>query len=1387
MDFVLRLEIAQVNGIDFAVDDIEVYQLPRTCIEQVDFPFIIEPGQAFSADIVSTSNVTCASAADGSITIAAQNFDTTNGYQYSIDGGTTWNTTSTSPYVITGLGEGTYNIIVRYDDSSDGICDATLQAEIIAPSLLSVSATTTPVTCLDGSTVTATATGGTPAFTYELLDASLTVVNTFPANGILTDVAAGDYTIRVTDANGCTATTTISLTAPIAPTASIVNADYCYDAANGATLEVSASGGQTPYEYSINGGAFQSNNVFSNLTPGIYNITVRDAYGCDVILSAETIADQVNISATLTNELDCTVSPNAEISGTISYGYAPYSVTLVQGSGTVNLSGNTFTLTTGADGIYQFQVTDANGCTALSNVITVNPIENPTAITTVVNALCNGSSDGSVQIVPSGGVGPYTYNFNGLGFTSTSLYTGLAAGTYPYQVQDANECIFDGTVTLTEPTTLVVSASATAFSCSASNTAQSATVTIDVPTTGTAPYMYSFNGSGYSASNTLEVNDNGSDQTITYSVQDANGCTDDGSLTISALNPPTDLDFNATAVTCDNTTSTVTVTATNGVGALTYEIISPIVVAPQTSNTFSGLAPDTYVFRVTDANECYYTESLIIDPVTPIAMTALKLSDVFCFGGNDGAAQFEVFNATNFTYTINGGTTQAGVNPISLTNLTAGTYTVVVNDTDTGCTATESVTILEPTAAVSATATATNVHCNNFESQITVTATGGTPNYKYAAVVTGSSAPTALDYNSSNVITVDTNSASDLVWDVYVKDANDCPAITTVTIIKDADPTINNVIVNNQCDVSSGFTFTVDGSGVAPLSYSINSGASYQTSPTFTVNAAGSYTITIRDGNGCIATADNSIDVFEPITVDALLTKDLTCSAPAEATIEGTISGGNAPYSVTFLQGTGTAPVVSGNSFIFSTSTAGDYQFLITDANGCTQQTGVITVTNTVDPVILNVTLTQDISCNGDATASIDVNIDMSYGFPPFVINVRNETTNTNFGTQTSGLPAGDYTVTVTDSRGCDDTELITINEPAPIIPVYHAEPITCQSGGISKGSVIIDSVTGGTAPYNYFVTGTNGYNNSELNATGSTSFSFDIVDFGLYQINIVDANGCSVLIQDVLVASPPDNLKITVTSPPANCSSGGEATITIGTPLIGSGTFHFAIYTGPGMIYPSVGDWQDESPIVSGQTTFTDLIPGATYTFIVYDESTQCYYYQPADTAIPTNSELTVSSLVPNNITCVGSADGNVSFDINSTYTSATGVSYEIYDALTLVSTGVSGTGIIPATGTLTVTNLGNLDFGNYIIVITELAGADNEGCSIVSEAFNITESAFELELTASSTRNENCNELGLVTAIASNGTAPYEYQLLLDSVPGSSSYRYRLGNEQYIYSCCR
>ncbi|WP_044633470.1 T9SS type B sorting domain-containing protein [Neotamlana sedimentorum] len=1388
LDFVIRTNIFGVSGNDLAIDDISVYQLPVSCTTEVDFPFVVDSGNAFTADLTGFSDVSCSGASDGEITIAAENFDTTNGYQYSIDGGVTWVTETTSPYTITGLSAAVYDVQIRYDDASD-TCEFAFTQEISEPTPITLNIDVTSPTCLNGATLEASSTGGTAAYSYELLeDTTLNLVATFAANGILTDVVAGNYVVRVTDAHGCTTTTPVNITDPTGPTATIdVTTGYCYDANTGVTLEVNASGGLSPYEYNINGGAFTSNNVFSNLTPGNYDIIVRDSNGCTFALGTETIEPELQLNAAVTKGLDCTTSPDAEIEISYTGGYTPYASYEVSTDGTTYTaitptpSASPFTYSVSADGTYYFRITDAENCIAEASVV-INPITNPTATETTVNPLCNGDSNGSVQIVASSGTAPYEYNFDSAGFTTTSLYENLSEGTYAYQVRDANGCIYDGSVTLTAPVTLTTTHTVTEFSCSVSNTFESAQITINIPTTGTSPYSYSFNGSNYSATNTLTINDNGSDQTITYSVRDANGCVFSDSVTLTALNPPSDIAFSATTVTCLATTSDVTLTATDGVGVLTYSIQSP---ASATSNTtgaatgtFTGLAPDTYIFRVTDENNCYYEESFTVSPVTNIVATGNLNTDVACFGDSTGAVTFSISNfGGSYSYTLDGGTTVITgqtANSIPLTGLASGTYTIEVTDDATGCTDTASVIVSQPANALTLSATTTNVYCDDDTSQITVSASGGTPNYTYAAVISGASAPALASYSSNNVVTVDTNSAADLTWDVYVKDNNDCITFTTVTIIADAQPTLDPI--TPQCYVGNDLTVNLIGTvSVGTAMYSMGSG--FQVSPSFTITSPGTYTFTIQDGNGC--TASQTLVVNPQLQADALLTKDITCVVPTDATIDVNISGGSASYTTYEISVDGgttytvLTPTPVGNSFTYNTSVAGTYRFRITDSNNCSVETNDVTVTNPINPDITLVTQTAFITCSGESNAAIDVTINSTLGTPPYVINVFNNTTGTDYGTQTAGLAAGNYTITVTDSKGCTDTDTITITEPAPVSLSYTVTPITCGAGGVSLGTITINSVSGGTPNYTYHVTGVNGYDNAITNQTGS-SVVFEVVDFGLYEIIITDTNGCTAMVQNILVASPPDDLDISVIAPPADCSTGGSATVAIGTPLTGSGPFHFAIYTGSGMVYtaPTTAPWQDEH--APGQTTFTNLVPGATYTFVVYDEATMCYYYEQADIPIPTNSTLTATNVVPNNITCTGSADGTVSFDISSIYGVPTDVTYEIRESLSLNSTGISGTGTVPANGTFSVTNIGALDFGNYIIVITEDAGATNAGCSVVSTEFNITESAILLSVTAMVSENANCNDLGTIVATASNGTGPYEYQAVVTGnavVPGNWS----------------
>ncbi|GGK31884.1 T9SS C-terminal target domain-containing protein [Yeosuana aromativorans] len=841
--------------------------------------------------------------------------------------------------------------------------------------------------------------------------------------------------------------------------------------------------------------------------------------------------------------------------------------------------------------------------------------------------------------------------------------------------------------------------------------------------------------------------------TYTVNVSTDDGCTYTGDIDIIA--PPL---LTATAALTKPLTCTdgeITVYPAGGTPPYYYFVNSTTVF--QGNPEIVVTAPGVYNITVVDSNNCSADTSITVN-ATPAPDFNVTKTDILCASsGNDGSININVNNAYGNTlmYSIDNGVTF--FNSPTFTGLAAGDYDVVVQytlGTDVCLSTPQTVTITSP-PPITGTATLTAPYTCSTNGTIDVSGvSGGNPPYEYSL--------DGLNFQVGTSFTGLTNGT----YTVTIRDASGCTFATAPITIDPLNPPTDLTFSNPiTCSAStSSITITGTTGGTGTLEYQIvapaASSTAYQTSNVFSGLMPGTYTFQVKDANDCTYSESYTINTLPPIIVNTVLTKDLDCTVSPDATITGTVSGATSPftYAVSINGGAYSSLGSTGSPFTYSAAAAGTYQFQITDANGCTTESGIQTVNAISLPEITSVTATPNI-CNADTNGAIQVNINNSVGTPPFVININNDTTGINYGTQTTGLPSGDYTVTLTDAKSCTDTATITISQPDPINVIYHAEDITCGAGGISKGSVIIDSVTGGTAPYDYLVTGTNGYSNSELNATGSTSVTFDVVDFGLYQINVVDANGCSVLIQDVLVASPPDDLDISITAT-SDCTLGGEAVVSIGTALASNGPFFFSIYQGPGTVYP-VGTWLPEDAPNSKTVTFTGLIPGVTYTFIVYDDDTGCSYYETATVPIPTNSTLTASALTSNNITCVGSADGNVSFTVNSIYATPTNIDYEVYDSLSLMPTGINGSGTVPANGLLTVNNLGLIPYGTYFVLIKETSGS-NAGCSVVTVPFNITESARDLSITATVDKNANCNpNSGVISAVATDGTAPYLYQI--------------------------
>ena len=400
-------------------------------------------------------------------------------------------------------------------------------------------------------------------------------------------------------------------------------------------------------------------------------------------------------------------------------------------------------------------------------------------------------------------------------------------------------------------------------------------------------------------------------------------------VTIPALDPPTDISFVSTAPNCPAQISDVTLTVSDGVGAITYEIIAPAPFNNGNNNIFTGLAPDTYTFRVTDANGCAYDESYTINPVTLINVAGALVNNASCVGAADGAADFTVNGfSTTYAYTVNGGAAVTGqaAAVINLTGLAAGNYTVIVTDETTNCTATDMVTISEPAAPLAFTYTVTPLTCVT-NASVTINATDGWGSYSYEIEQPDT---TVLGPQASNIFT----GLSQLgTYTIRVTDGGGCTVTDTFDIVNPANPVASIDPATDMCYSSTDLADVVVGAagGLAPYFYQINGGPT-QTSNTFNDLIPGNYTFTVMDSNGCTDTV--ALTIEPELTATAVLTKDLDCTVSPDAVIDLTANGGYSPYTYE-IDFNSTGYVAYGGGFPHTTSTAGTYQFRITDSQGC--------------------------------------------------------------------------------------------------------------------------------------------------------------------------------------------------------------------------------------------------------------------------------------------------------------------------------------------------------------------------------------------------------------------------------------------------------------------
>jgi hypothetical protein len=1054
----------------------------NSCTASMQFT-VTEPAELSCVCNANITNVSCAGGADGSVT--ANPSGGTAPYSYAwIRLAPTLSGLLATTQTISGLTAGTYQVTIT---DANG-CTKVGTAVITEPDPLTVTAAPFNVACNGNSsgTATATANGGTLPYTYSWNTSPMQTTN------VATGLAAGIYTVQVTDANGCTSTATVTISQPtaIATTMKKTNVS-CRNGSNG-TATVIASGGTPGYTYLWSNGATTA--YITGLVASTYTVTVTDVNGCTTSNSINVTQPPALTALYTVTRPTCFGAANGSIDVTVTGGTAPYTYIWSTGATTQDLTG------TVAAGAYSVIILDSKGCTILANIFVTQP--NLLVLSsTQSNVSCNGGSDGKSTVNHTGGTAPFSYLWSNGATTKTA--TGLSAGTYIVTVTDRKGCTAVHSVTIIEPSVLSCSTTLiNAVTCFGGNNGV-ASVT---PVGGTPGYNYVWNTSPIKTNGTVT---NLSAGTYTVIVTDRKGCTTSCTVLVTQPTAVT-ASASATATSCNGgTNGTASVIAGGGNAPYTYLWNTG---ASATTSSITGLTAGIYTVTVTDANGCTKTASTVV--TQPSALTASATStNVGCNGGATGTITTSATGGTGvLTYTLTPGALSNGSG--AFTSLVAGVYSVTVTDAN-GCTVSvNGIIITESSALVMGALSNTAVSCN-----------GGNNGTATAGVVSGGSLPYNYSWNSVPVqVTATATGLSAGTYVVTVTDANGCTVTGNTTITEPIialTATVSN-INNIPCNGGNTGSAQVTGNGgTAPYTYLWSNG---QTTDIVTGLLAGTYGVMVIDANGCVASA--TVVITQPANfVASANVANVLCNGDTTGQINVIVSGGTAPY--TFVLG-----LNSNNTGVFTGLSVGTYTVNVSDAGGCTTS---VTVTITEPAALIANTTASAVNCNAGNDGIVAVYV--SGGLTPYNYLWSNGATGQNAG----GLVAGTYTVTVTDANGCTITRTAVVTEPTVLVATASQVDVKCA--GQSTGTATAN-VSGGAAPYFYM------WNDGQMTATATGLAA------GSYIVTVTDYNGCTTSLSFTINESSPIAANEVVVTPLCFGSNGTVTVTPTGGPVTGVYTY---------------------------------------------------------------------------------------------------------------------------------------------------------------------------------------------------------------------------------------
>jgi len=819
--------------------------------------------------------------------------------------------------------------------------------------------------------------------------------------------------------------------------------------------------------FEVNGFKFCETGTFSE------NLIADD--GCDSVLNFSILKVRANASVTKPDTLTCrkpTVTLQAD---TLTTTGNSVFYKWVDNLGNILSTTQTLSVTTG--GPFYFIVNNVSGSIICSD----------TAIVTVpINQTLPNANAGpdrvitcdqpQIQLQGTGSVGPqYSYlwlasNGGNIVSGSTTLTPTInATGSYRLRVtNEINGCtqvsVAVVTAAVAPPT---ISATGGTISC------EVATTTLG-STTNAAGATYAWSGPGSFSSNlpSPTVNTVG---TYTVVVTDSiTGCTN--SATADVVGDLTQPGAAATGGTLTCATNSVTLNGSSPATNPVFAWSGPNGFSSNIPNPSVNVSGD-YLLTVTGENGCSSTASASVgvDNTPPGASLAVA-ANLNCNNANvniTASSNVPASSRTHLWTLPNGSETHTDNNPI-LQAAAPGTYTVVITNTQNGCTSSATVTVVQNPVVTASISGSTNVSCN------------GQQNGSAVAIGAGGNGNLSFAWNSGD----NTATASNLnegIYTVTVTDGENCSATATVSITQ---PTALTAAANGTPQMANGAadgTASVTPTGGTPGYTYLWSNMG--TTQTITDLLPGSYTVTVTDANGCTAVSIATINAFDCIIEASVDAEDASCFDADNGTATVVPTNGTAPFTYAWSTNETTVSI--------SNLAPGIYTVVVTDAANCPE-----TISFTIsEPTLVRANATAT-PMSGPATGDGTATASPTGGVGPYTYEWSNQET-----TQTiTGLAEGSYTVTVTDANGCTAVQtVVVLAGNCGVTTNFLSTPALCN--GQSNGTATV-VVNGGNAPFTY-----------QWSSSGTEQTESNL-GAGTYTVTVTDVNDCEV-IDEVTITEP--------------------------------------------------------------------------------------------------------------------------------------------------------------------------------------------------------------------------------------------------------------------------